>query len=284
MGVYLRAERLDQALDALSARTLTILAGGTDYFPARVGQPLDDDVLDITGLEALRGIEDRGDHWRIGALATWSDLIRADLPPAFDGLRAAARAVGGVQIQNTGTLAGNICNASPAGDGAPNLLALDASVVLASAQGERSVPVADFVNGNRMTARGAGELVIEITVPRPAGGAAGAFVKLGARKYLVISIVMVAIVIEPAKGEVGQARVVVGACAPVSRRLGALEQALAGQKLGDGLAAVAQESHLRDVLAPIGDIRGSADYRREAALTLVRRGLSELGAKLEGSR
>jgi len=284
MGVYLRPERLDQALDALSAQPLTILAGGTDFYPGRVGQPLDDDILDISGLAALRGIEDCGEHWRIGALATWRDLVRAKLPPAFDGLKAAAREVGGIQIQNTGTLAGNICNASPAGDGAPNLLALDASVALASTDGERSVPIADFVNGNRVTGLEPGELVVSITVPKPAAESASVFVKLGARSYLVISIAMVAIVIEPAKGAVAQARVVVGACAPVCKRPHKLEEALIGRKLNDGLGAVANESHLRDVLTPIDDIRASAEYRLEAALTLVRRGLSELGAKQGGSR
>ncbi len=288
MGVYLRPERLDQALDALSARKLTILAGGTDFYPGRVGRPLDDDVLDITGIEPLRGIEDRGDHWRIGALATWSDLVGADLPPAFDGLRDAAREVGGLQIQNTGTLAGNLCNASPAGDGAPNLLVLDAGVALASSTGERALPVADFIAGNRATALEPGELMVGIDVPKPAPGAAGSFGKLGARKYLVISIVMVAMVIEPADGPagamVGRARVAVGACGPVSKRLGALEAALAGRALNGELGALASEQHLRHELSPIDDIRGSAEYRWDAALTLVRRGLSALGAKLERGR
>lgn len=280
MGVYLRAERLDQALDALSARKLTVLAGGTDFYPGRVGRPLGEDVLDITGLDDLRGIEDCGDHWRIGALATWSDLVGADLPPAFDGLKDAARAVGGLQIQNTGTLAGNLCNASPAGDGAPNLLALDAGVALASSTGERALPVAQFINGNRKTALRPGELMVAVTVPKPAPGAAGNFLKLGARKYLVISIAMVAIVVEPADGKVGRARVAVGACAPVSKRLGALEDALAGRALSGALGGIATESHLRDALSPIDDIRGSAEYRWDTALTLVRRGLSALGDRL----
>lgn len=280
MGVYLRAERLDQALDALSARKLTVLAGGTDFYPAHVGRPPDDDVLDITGLDDLRGIEDRGDHWRIGALATWSDLVRADLPAAFDGLKDAARAVGGLQIQNTGTLAGNLCNASPAGDGAPNLLALDAGVALASSTGERALPVTAFINGNRKTALRPGELMVAVTVPKPAPGAAGSFLKLGARKYLVISIAMVAIVLEPADGKVGRARVAVGACAPVSKRLGALEDALAGRELNGALGETATQSHLREALSPIDDIRGSAEYRWDTALTLVQRGLSALGNRL----
>ena len=284
MGEYLRPERLDQALDALRARAMTsraptIVAGGTDFYPARVGRPLDDDVLDISAIAGLRGIEDRGDHWRIGALTTWTDVVRADLPPCFDGLKRAARAVGGLQIQNAGTVAGNICNASPAADGAPNLLALDAAVELASAGGGRVTPIGEFITGNRTTARAPDEMVVGLTVPKPAPGATGAFLKLGARKYLVISIVMVAIVIEPDHGRVGRARIAVGACAPAPRRLPALEAALAGAPLDGDLGARADGSHLRGALAPIDDVRGSAAYRRDAALTLIRRGLSDLGAR-----
>ena len=126
MPGYLRPTALDDALAALSSRRLTVLAGGTDFYPARVGAPLDDNVLDITALAALRGIEERDDHWRIPALATWTDLVHADLPPWFDGLKLAAREIGGRQVQNAGTLCGNLCNASPAADGVPVLLSLDA--------------------------------------------------------------------------------------------------------------------------------------------------------------
>ena len=280
MGVYLRPEDLDQALAALSGGGLVIVAGGTDFYPARVGLPLDDDVLDISAIAGLGAIEERGDHWRIGALATWSEVIAAELPPCFDGLKLAAREVGGVQIQNTGTVAGNLCNASPAADGAPNLLALDAVVELASAAGERSVPIAEFVTGNRATGRRADEMVVAITVPKPAPGTAATFLKLGARKYLVISIVMVAVVIEPDEGRVGAARIAVGACARVSRRLPVLEALLVGAPLHEALGEAADARHLDGVLAPIDDPRGSADYRRDAALTLVRRGLGELGARL----
>ncbi|MCW5773801.1 MAG: FAD binding domain-containing protein, partial [Rhodospirillaceae bacterium] len=111
MGSYLRPTELRDALGALGAGTRTILAGGTDFYPARVGRAIDEDILDITALP-LRGIEDRADHWRIGALATWSDLIATPLPACFDALKAAAQDVGGVQIQNVGTIAGNLCNAS----------------------------------------------------------------------------------------------------------------------------------------------------------------------------
>jgi CO/xanthine dehydrogenase FAD-binding subunit len=126
MPTYLRPDSLDDALGALAAQSLTIVAGGTDFYPARVGKPLDDDVLDISRLSALRGISETGTGWRIGALTTWTELIEAPLPPLFDALKQAAREVGGAQIQNRGTIAGNLCNASPAADGAPPLLAMDA--------------------------------------------------------------------------------------------------------------------------------------------------------------
>src|SRR5262249_52816697 len=114
MGSYQRPIDLDQGLQALAAGNLTIVAGGTDYYPARVERPLAEDVLDISGLTALNDIEQAGDDLRIGAGVTWSRLIATRLPRCFDGLKQAAREVGGRQIQNAGTLAGNICNASPA--------------------------------------------------------------------------------------------------------------------------------------------------------------------------
>jgi CO/xanthine dehydrogenase FAD-binding subunit len=284
MGSYLRPTELGDALAALDARApRAILAGGTDFYPARVGRTIDEDILDITALP-LGGIEERVDHWRIGALATWSELIAAPLPPCFDALKAAARDVGGAQIQNAGTIAGNLCNASPAADGVPPLFAMDAEIVLASAGGERRVPVGQFITGNRKTARRADELVTALRVPKPAAGTQSVFLKLGARRYLVISIVMVAATIEPdARGQIHRARIAVGACAPVAQRLRALESALNGVPIDAGLGTLACAEHLAQALAPIDDVRGSAAYRNDAALTLVRRALGELGAKMESA-
>ena len=107
MASYLRPTSLQDALEALGDSPRVIVAGGTDYYPARVGKPLDDDVLDVTAIDGLRAIEETDDSFRIGALTTWTDVIRADLPPAFDMLKEAAREVGSVQIQTAGTLAGN---------------------------------------------------------------------------------------------------------------------------------------------------------------------------------
>ncbi|MGE0119940.1 MAG: xanthine dehydrogenase family protein subunit M [Dongiaceae bacterium] len=278
MGSYLRPAELREALAALAAGPRIILAGGTDYYPARVGQPLDDDLLDITALPELRRIADEGAHWRIPALCTWTDLLETPLPPLFDGLKQAARAVGGVQIQNAGTLCGNLCNASPAADGTPNLLALDAEVELASARGTRRLPVAAFITGNRATARRPDEMVTALLVPKPASAARAIFLKLGARAYLVISIVMVSAVLEIADGRtVARARLAVGSCSAVAQRLPQLEQALAGRRLDPALADLVQPAHLAP-LSPIDDVRGTAAYRRDAALTLIRRALWELAA------
>ncbi len=281
MGQFLRPGSLGDALDALGARRLTVLAGGTDFYPARVGRHLDDDVLDIAGLDELKHIRDHGDHWRIGAGVTWTDLLGADLPACFDGLKAAARDIGGVQIQNAGTLAGNICNASPAADGVPNLLALDAGVELTSTEGRRMVPIGEFILGNRETQCRPDELVTAIVIPKPVADTRAAFIKLGARAYLVISIVMVAIVIEAEAGRVLRARVAVGACSPVACLLPALEAALHGRQIDSRLAEAVRRSHLREVLSPIDDLRGSAAYRLDATQTAIRRGLAGLAASWE---
>jgi CO/xanthine dehydrogenase FAD-binding subunit len=279
MGSYLRPRTICEALAGLSARPRILLAGGTDYYPARVGKPIDDDILDITAISDLGGIADRDDHWRIGALVRWSDLHRATLPAAFDGLKSAARQIGGLQVQNAGTVCGNVCNASPAADGMPNLLVLNASVELVSARGVRHVPVSEFVTGNRATQRHTDELVTALLVPKTPKGTQSNFVKLGARHYLVISIAMVAALLVPASdGMVAEARIAVGACSPIAQRLPALEAALKGRSLDQMLAEIPETSHLES-LAPIDDVRGTAAYRLDAALTLLRRALRELGGR-----
>lgn len=277
MGSYLRPRTIDKALAELAAGPRILLAGGTDYYPARVGRPLDDDILDITAIDGLAGIVDAGDHWRIGALARWSDLGRADLPAAFDGLKAAARQVGGAQVQSAGTICGNVCNASPAADGMPNLLVLEAMVELSSAGSVRTLPVCEFVTGNRTTECRADELVTALLVPKAPDGARSHFLKLGTRQYLVISIAMVAVLLVPAAdGTVVEARVAVGACSPVAQRLPALEAALRGCVLDAGLADIPDPSHMAP-LSPIDDVRATAEYRLDAALIMLRRALAELG-------
>lgn len=273
MTGYFRPATLEDALAIRAARDVAVIAGGTDIYPAHAsrrawGEPTHKDVLDITAIPGLGSIEEAGHGWRIGCLVTWSRLARAPLPPLFDGLKAAAREVGGAQVQNRGTVVGNLCTASPAGDGIPNLLALDAGVELAGAEGRRMVPLAGFLTGYRATALRADEIVTALHVPR-LRGARGGFVKLGARRYLVISIAMAAgVVATDALGRIAAARLAVGACSAVAQRLPGLEAALIGAPLAEA-ARVPQAGHVAS-LAPIDDVRASADYRRDAALTLLR--------------
>lgn len=276
MGDYHRPRALDEALKALT-RPCTVLAGGTDFYPARVGRPVTEDVLDISGIDVLRGISETAAGWRLGATTTWSELVEAELPPLFDGLKQAGREVGGRQIQNAGTLAGNLCNASPAADGVPALLALDAEIEIARSAGNRRVPLAGFITGVRRTVLQPGELVVALHVPRPRHAARSAFLKLGARRYLVISIAMASAVVESDAGKVQAARIAVGACSPVAQRLPALETALAGATLDGTLVDRIDPAHLAP-LSPIDDVRGSAAYRRDAVLVLLKRLLQGLVA------
>jgi CO/xanthine dehydrogenase FAD-binding subunit len=276
MGTYLRPVSLETALAALADRRFAVLAGGTDFYPARVGRPVSEDVLDITAVAGLRGIREADGWLRIGAATTWTELLATPLPPVLDGLKLAAREIGGLQIQNAGTIAGNLCNASPAGDGVPPLLALGAEVELRSASRSRMLPLAEFVVGNRKTACAPDELVTAVRVPKWSGRARSTFLKLGARRYLVISIAMVAATVDLAEDRtIRRCGIAVGACSPVARRLTALEGELTGRRLARDLAHLVAERHLAP-LAPITDVRGTAEYRGDAVVTLVRRALGQL--------
>lgn len=270
---FARPATLDEALSLLSDGGWTVLAGGTDYFPGLRDRPAAGPVLDISNLKDLRGLVEETDAWRIGALTTWSDIVKADLPAAFDALKLAAREVGSVQIQNRGTVGGNICNASPAADGAPPLMILDARVVLRSRRGERRMPLGDFIQGNRSTALAQDEIVTEIRIPKSATRGAAHFTKLGSRVYLVISIAMVAARLEiDEAGKIVAAAVAVGACSAVARRLEGLERRLIGRQASLQTLTTIDASDLAG-LTPIDDIRAPADYRLNAATELTRRAL-----------
>ena len=278
---YHRPETLQAALEIRSSREVTVLAGGTDVYPAKAvsdawGMGAPAEVLDISRLPECRGIERVGDRIRLGALATWSEIIEAQLPPWFDALKLSAREVGGLQIQNRGTIAGNLCNASPAADGIPPLLILDASVELTNQGGVRELPLADFLTGYRSTACGAQELVTAVYVPDCDPQARTHFMKLGARHYLVISIVMAAgLLVLDDRDRILDIRLSVGACSAVAQRLSRLEARLKGESIA--AAASIEPDDLREI-DPIDDFRASAVYRGDAALTIVRRLLEDLSS------
>lgn len=275
MQGYHRPDRLDDALAVLARGDVTVAAGCTDLFPATEAPRLRGPVLDITAIAGLSGIVRTDDGWRIGATTSWSALRAAELPPVFDMLKAAAGEIGSVQIQNAGTVAGNLCNASPAADGVPPLLALDARVELASAAGRREMALAEFLTGPRQTRLAPGELMTAVVIPETAARGVSAFLKLGARRYLVISIAMVAVRLDFDGRRLRRAAVAVGACGPVAARLAGLERALCGLEAGD-LVATVTDAAVAEALSPISDIRADAAYRAGAAAELVRRALAGL--------
>ena len=270
--LYSRPQSVEEALSLLSGSEpqWTVLAGGTDVFPAHCDKPLTGPVLDISGLDDLRSISIGKKQVRIGALASWRDICNAPLPGALNALKQAGREVGSIQVQNRATVAGNICNASPAADGVPPLLVTDAQVHLTSVNGDRAVAVEEFITGNRQTRLRPGELVTAISISKDSLEGVSQFAKLGARKYLVISIASVAArLVADENGTIKTIALAAGACSPVPVRLRQLERALTGAR-ADNLASRFQTGKVEELL-PVDDIRASADYRLEAVLELASR-------------
>ncbi len=239
------------------------MAGCTDLYVAlNFGTLTDTRFLNLWRLDALRRIELRGGVLSIGALATHSDLIRSALVrKRLPMLAAAAREVGGVQIQNRGTIGGNVANASPAGDTLPVLAAADASVVLRRADETRRVPFNAFYTGYRLTVRRPDELITAFEIP-PVRGRQW-FRKVGTRAAQSISKIVMAGVRDPA-GETP--RVAIGSVAPTVLRLPRTEAALAA-----GRGVDAAQRILIEEIAPIDDIRSTAEYRRRVAANLLAR-------------
>ena len=273
MAAYFRPQASRRAAGIAAQEDVTVLAGGTDVYPAsaarrRLGRHAPRRrPRHQRHQRACSGIAEEQGRLRFGALATWTELRRAPLPAAFAGYQAAAREVGGAQMQNRGTLVGNICTASPAGDGIPCLLTLDAEVELACLRGWRVVPVVSFIGGYRQTmcaGRRDRHRHPGSRSPRPARAAR--FVKLGARRYLVISIVMAAAVLDADRGGASWQR------ARRRRRLlgrgAAAARSWSGRWSDEPLARRPTSSaaaHLA-ALAPIDDIRACGAFRRHAAL------------------
>ena len=277
--MYFAPTSVEDALDIL-AKGACVVAGGTDFFPS-LGQAIPGtDILDISRIPGLRGIRRTGEGWWIGATTTWSDIASSDLPAPFRALQKAAREVGGRQIQNAATIGGNLCNASPAADGVPPLLVLDAEVELVSARSRRRLSLSDFLQGARETAIRPGELMTGVWLPEPKD-LVSTFEKLGARRYLVISIVMVAVALRIQNGLFRDVRISVGACSAVARRLTELEERLDGLQVPHSTEKMLVDISDLSPLSPIGDVRAGADYRMAAAAELVGRAL--VGAAHEGA-
>jgi len=237
---------------------LVPMAGCTDlYVSLNFGALKETQFLNLWRLAGLRTIEARGDLLSIGALATHTDLIRSPLVrKRVPMLAAAAREVGGVQIQNRGTIGGNVANASPAGDTLPVLAAADAVVVLKRAGGTRRVPFTAFYSGYRQTVRRPDELIVGFEIPAVRGKQC--FRKVGTRAAQAISKVVIA----TAVGD--RPRIALGSVAPTVVRAVRTEAALAaGASIEE-----AQETLIAEI-APIDDIRSTAEYRRRVAANLL---------------
>lgn len=261
--------------DALAARRrhpdYLLLSGGTDVMVGALHRPPPPGVIDLFGLPELSGIDERDGVIRIGAGTTYAALLRSPVVrERLSSLHRCVSEIGAVQIQERGTLGGNMGTSSPVGDTLPVLLALDAVVELASADGARKVPYAEFCTGYRTTAMKPDELIAAVEVPVPAAGTVQFWRKVGTRKAQAISKVMVAAAGRVEGGEVVHARLAMGAVAERPLRLTAVEALIAGAAPGPALAEQVRAA-VREAITPITDVRSTEEYRLEVACRLAAR-------------
>lgn len=279
---YVAPRSLAEAADILQTGPVSILAGGTDLMPQSrsAKSPLQATLMNLRNIAELRGISEAGGTVRIGALTTITDL--RDSPLVRDRLNALWQACdqfASDQIRNAGTVGGNICNASPAGDTLVPLIALDARVVLTAkpngAMKTRTLPLADFLLGPGKTARAADELLVAVEIPLPAQNAVSAFFKFGTRPALDISVISIGLAAVRADDRLTRVRLAFGAVAPRPIRAPAAEAALEGKPLDDRIIAEAAAAADAEI-HPISDVRASDWYRREMVKNMLTRMLSNV--------
>lgn len=273
-------ETLADAYSVLAehGRGVRVIAGGTDLMVLMNAHQLDAArFLDIWRVNELRGISDEGEHLRIGALTTYTELIRSPLIQRHaPSLVAASRTIGAVQIQNRGTLGGNIVNASPAGDSLPVLAAYDAELELGSARGSRRVAFNTFYTGYRRTVLADDELLVAVRLPKLAAGERDFFYKVGTRRAQAISKVVMAAHAAASDGAIQSIRIAIGSVAPTVVRAPQTEALLAGQTITSDLIKQARETIEREV-SPITDLRSTEHYRRTVTGNVLAKCLRQLG-------
>lgn len=272
---YVTPASLDDAYSLLKAEHFWPLAGATDLIPQmrRMELPVET-LVDISCLPELSSIRLNQTNLEIGALCTHGELVESKfLQENAVSLVEAAASIGCQQTRNRGTLGGNIANASPAADTIPPLLTFDAVVHLGSQQGKRTMRLSDLLTGPGKTAIEAGELIEWISFV-PLKGHGLAFLKLGKRNGMSISIGSVAVAIALDKsGVISDARIAMGSVAPTAVRCNTAEAVLLGEIPCAELYDKAGEV-LVDDISPIDDVRASANYRRITASALVKQALS----------
>jgi CO/xanthine dehydrogenase FAD-binding subunit len=252
-------------------------AGGTDLMVLlEAGKLAHKQFFSVWHLPELRGIEADDDYITLGAMTTYTQLQSHPLlQNEFPLLCRAASWTGGVAIQNRGTLAGNIANASPAADSLPALLVYEAEIELVSARGSRLVRYGDFHTGYKTTVMRPDELIKSIRLPRATGGFVQHTRKVGTRKAQAISKVCVAALARMNDGVIDDLRLAFGSVAPVPLRCAQAEGRLRGRRL-DGAAIAEVRAALMGEIAPIDDVRSTAEYRSRVAANLLEEFLLKL--------
>jgi len=264
---YLKPNSVAEAAELLESTGGTILAGGTDLCVYMAeGLCIPEALIDISGIESMRGIRLEGDLIRVGACTAIAEIASSEVLPTC--LRQGARSIGSPQIRNLGTIGGNVCNASPCGDTLAPLLTLDARFVLRSAGGTRTVKGVDFFTGPKQTVLEPGEILESIEIPAATCEKMSAFRMIGNRKGQAISQVNASACVTIAEGRMADVRVAVGSVAPIPLRLASLEEVLTGKAIEDVDLAEIREPVLEGI-RPIDDVRSTASYRQEVTVALI---------------
>lgn len=270
---------LADAYAALAERgpALKIIAGGTDLMVLMNAQQLDAaEFLDLWRVNELRGIADEGRCLRIGALTTYTQLIASPLVQQHvPALVAASRTIGAIQIQNRGTLGGNVVNASPAGDSLPVLAAYDAEIEIGSARGLRRVAFNGFYTGYRRTVLAPDELVLAVRLAKLKAGERDFFWKVGTRRAQAISKTVLAAKAQTANGMIESISIGVGSVAPTVIRAPQTEALLTTATLTPALIEQARQLIAQEI-APITDLRSTEHYRRTVTGNVLAKFLRQL--------
>jgi len=249
------------------------LAGGTDLIvQMQSGRMAPEAIVDIKRIASLGEIREEADHFAVGAAVACTALKdNKALVDEWPGVVEAANLIGSVQVRNRATMAGNLCNASPAADSVPALVAAGATAIVAGPSGEREVPVEQIPTGQGQTSLGDGEFVSEIRIPRQQKGGSDAYLRSIPRTEMDIAVVGAgASVTVDGSGTCTAARVAIGAAAPTVLLVEDAGKALVGSKLDDGAIAKMMEA-VSAACKPIDDKRGTVAYRKTTAGVLAKR-------------
>ena len=269
---------LAAAYALLAASRHAPIAGGTDLMVRLTGEIGDppERLLDVSRLRELVGITEEGGSLVLGARTTYTEIrASAECRLHLPALVEAAATVGAAQIQNRGTLGGNIANASPAGDTLPVLLATDAEIVVGSVRGERTIRASEFFPAYRKTALADDELILRIRIPLPVGRQVR-FRKVGTRRAQAISKIVMSLAWRPEGDVWADVRLALGSVAATPIRARKTERILEGRHPSQEVAGEAAET-LADEIRPIDDVRSTADYRRRVSARILHRMLREAG-------